>query len=130
MIDIYNEKELTVEQLNEHWHCLEDPIVTGIEYQLDFAFACSDWWAVYAGAFNSIDALNLWFGMSDDNVFNGNILLNTESLDVQIIITLSDNRTYFLTVTGAGKEKLIEECESKCRQLYGLSCKELAEEEA
>ena len=125
-MDYYTEKELKIKECSEHWHKVEDPIQIQADV-IDFAFACSDWWAIFGNAFKDEEAFIKWFNADDDNQFSGNLLFNIYTRELTLVIILPYH-AYYTVLRGAGGEYLKCECETACKNETGKSCKEFAEE--
>ena len=97
---------------------------------IDFNFACSDWFAVFSGMFDDINSFHKWLE-DDDFQMDSNLIYYPKSKELLLVFGfLETDYTYsYVTVTGSGKDYLIQKCEECCQEEYDLSCEEFLEEE-
>ena len=126
MKELHLEKEITLEELTEHWFKIRDPYVADDNKAIDFEFPCSDWFAIFSEQFKSIEEFHTWLD-NDDYQMNSNLLYYPNINQLMIVLEFCEEEYTYSYITikdGPGKEMLIKQCEICCQEEYGLSFKE------
>ena len=119
-------KEITLEQIKQHWFELEDPYTTDNDEAIDFSMPCADWFAVFSEEFKTVEEFHEWL-KDDDNFMNSNLVYYPESKQMLMVFAFIEHDYTYSYVTikdGPGKDKLIELCEQCCEEESGQTCKE------
>lgn len=132
MKELHIEKEITLEQINEHWFELEDPYTADEDRAIDFNMPCADWFSVFSEEFKNVDEFHEWLE-DDDNQMNSNLLYYHDSNQLLMMFEFCTREEYnysYITIKdGPGKDKLIQMCEECCQSEYGQSCNAFLSEE-
>jgi hypothetical protein len=125
MKEITITKEVAKEQLKEHWFEVEDPYISDEAKAIDFNFPCADWFAVFSGMFKDISSFHKWLEC-DDCQMDVNLIYYVDKNEVLLVFGfLEKDYTYsYVTITGSGKDYLIQKCEECCQEEYEQTCEE------
>jgi len=126
MKELHIEKEITLEQLEEHWFEIEDPYTTDENKAIDFNFSCADWFALFSEEFKTLEDFFEWLE-DDDHIMNTNLIYYPESKQMLLMFCFEEeDYTYsYITIKdGPGKDRLIELCEKCCKEECDQTCEE------
>ena len=127
MKELKLEKEITLNQIKQHWFELEDPYVTDNNEAIDFSMPCSDWFAVFSGQFKDIKSFLKWCKYGDCRYMDSNLVYYPASKQLLMVFTfVEQEHTYsYITIKdGPGKDKLIQMCEECCKNECDQTCDE------